>query len=175
MARPWYRRWKMVSNERPEMVSVSGLEFFAVVSPIFMSWCWNALAFPALISPAVLHPRPLAMVEEFEAIPDRKFIEHLLIWCKKQIKHQPVWAFPSDDPAQGAQAGVLCLPSKRGCDHSEKYPRQGLIYWWVFHVGQEQLPVRKSLPWRFQWCFFYFQSCLLVGRKLKILYMVSTM
>lgn len=25
MARPWYRRWKMFSNERPEMVSVSGL------------------------------------------------------------------------------------------------------------------------------------------------------
>lgn len=46
----------------------------------------------------------------------------------KSKSNRPVWAFPSDDPAQGAQAGVLCQPSKGGCDPSEKYPKQGLIY-----------------------------------------------
>lgn len=136
-----------------EVVPVSVLQFFAIVSPTFMGWCWNPPAFPALISPAVLPPGPLAMVEEPRGHLRQSQTGNLLSICSfnaESKSNRPVWAFPSDDPAQGAQAGVLCQPSKGGCDPSEKYPKQGLIYWWVLHVGQEQLPVRRNLPWRLQ-------------------------
>lgn len=111
------------------------------------------LAFPVSISPAVPHPGPLAMVEKPGGYLKQSWTGNLWSICsfnaKSKSKTDQCLCLPSDVLTQhrgtGWDVGVmLCQPFKGGCDHSEKYPKQGLSYWWVLHIGQEQLPVRKK-------------------------------
>lgn len=139
-----------------EVVSVSGLQFFAKVSPMFMSCCYNALAFYPLQCSIQGHWPWWRNQGGTWGSPRQAIYWAFAHLMQKGIKNWLVWASSQwcADPAQGAQAGMLML-----CCSSP--PRELWSFWKVSQARSDLLMnfalwageaacQEKNLPWRLQ-------------------------